>query len=207
MPSSKYSRAHQALIVQRATPCARRSRLLSRSSGHCSAAGSLAFGFGGRCRSGASWSTSLLRLRDSSPRSMVAITLGVAPPMRAAIGRSLGSATACCGSQRRSCSRDRSMRSRKCMRRSTGTESHWARAHLPHRRGGALRAEHRSGGGRRAARRVGASRGRASSEAERAGFEPAASDGDFANLSVFLRIAGRSRACEFLGKERWRCRL
>jgi hypothetical protein len=87
MPSSKYSRAHQALIVQRATPCARRSRLLSRSSGHCSAAGSLAFGFGGRCRSGASWSTSLLRLRDSSSRSMAAITLGVAPPMRAAIGR------------------------------------------------------------------------------------------------------------------------
>jgi hypothetical protein len=117
------------------SPCARRSRLLSRRSGHCSEAGSSVFGFGGRCRSGVSSLTSSRNLRGSSSRSLATITLGGAPPMRVAIGRSL-----------------RSGRSRGCAKRSAGTESHGALAHLPRSRGGAPRAEHELGGGRRAQR-------------------------------------------------------
>jgi very-short-patch-repair endonuclease len=46
----------------------------------------------------------------------------------------------------------RSGRSRGCAKRSAGTESHGALAHLPRSRGGAPRAEHELGGGRRAQR-------------------------------------------------------
>jgi hypothetical protein len=82
--------------------CAPRPLLRSRLSGPCFAPASSASCFGGRWRSGGSSLTSRRCRLGSSSRSMAVITLGVVPPMRAAIGLSLAFAIASCGSRLRS---------------------------------------------------------------------------------------------------------